>query len=85
MSFFNELFGTAKDVVSLPINIIRNPTNAGGTLNSAFGSLNNTVNSALNTAKGLTTNIPGVNTVSQYIPSGGGSAATVTGNVVGGF
>ena len=33
----------------------------------------------------MTSSIPGVNTVSQYIPSGGGTAATVTGNVVGGF
>jgi hypothetical protein len=78
MSFFNDLFGTAKDVVSLPVNIIRNPS--GG-----LGTVSNTISGALGTAKGLTSTIPGVNTVSQYIPSGGGSAATVTGNVVGGF
>ena len=84
-SFFNDLFGTAKDVVSLPVNIIRNPSNAGSTLNSAFGSVNNSVNNLLNVGKNLGSSIPGVSTVSNYIPSGGGSAATVTGNVVGGF
>ena len=44
MSFnlFGDIFGTAKDIISLPLNVVRNPTNAFGTVGNSINSLTNT-------------------------------------------
>ena len=61
MSFFNDLFGTAKDIITLPYNVVRNPS-------SGLGTVNNTIGNAFGNIKGLTSSIPGVNNISNNIP-----------------